>query len=448
MKDKKSLAMIIIVGIVTVLFLCVNSKAFATTGTVVGDNLRVRKEEDTTSEIIDLLDENDKVEILGESGDWYKVKANDKVGYVKKEFIKVQDGAAINNEVTNETTSEEKEENNESEKKEEAQVAENTEEQKEEKQAIAEQPKEVKFSSDVELKTMPLASSIAINNTTADETYTVVCTAGSWAYVKSGNKEGWVLTEKSTAAPAVTETTTETQEQEEEKPEEVKLPEDNMYSNSKTYYVKGSSVNVRDAASKDSDVVKVLNTNAEVEVVGEADTWYIIKINGEKAYVAKSLLSDEKIEVTSRSSDSLDEENDEEESYEEDTSSVPSNPIGSDVVAYAMQFEGYSYVYGTNGPNTFDCSGFVQYVYKHFGISLSRSSSTQANDGVYVSKSDLQPGDVLIFRDTSNSRIGHVGLYIGDGQFIHASNSRTGVIVSSLDTSAYQKRYVCARRIL
>ena len=114
MKDKKSLAMIIIVGIVTVLFLCVNSKAFATTGTVVGDNLRVRKEEDTTSEIIDLLDENDKVEILGESGDWYKVKANDKVGYVKKEFIKVQDGAAINNEVTNETTSEEKEENNES----------------------------------------------------------------------------------------------------------------------------------------------------------------------------------------------------------------------------------------------------------------------------------------------------------------------------------------------
>ena len=446
MKDKKSLAMIIIVGIVTVLFLCVNSKVFATTGTVVGDNLRVRKEENTTSEIIDLLDENDKVEILGESGDWYKVKANDKVGYVKKEFIKVQDGAVINNEITNETTSEEKTETNETENKEEAQTAENTEKQKNEEQPAQEQPKEVKFSADVELRTMPLANSIAINNTNADETYTVVCTAGSWAYVKSGNKEGWVLTEKSTAAQTTTETTTEVQE--EEKPEEVKLPEDEMYSESKTYYVKGSSVNVRDAASKDSDVVKVLNTNAEVEVVGEADSWYIVKVNGEKAYIAKSLLSTEKIEVTSRSSDSLDEENNEEGSYEEDTSSVPSNPIGSDVVAYALQFEGYSYVYGTNGPNTFDCSGFVQYVYKHFGISLSRSSSTQANDGVYVSKDDLEPGDVLIFRDTSNSRIGHVGLYIGGGQFIHASNSRTGVIISSLDTSAYQKRYVCARRIL
>lgn len=451
MKDKKSLAMIIIVGIVTVLFLCVNSKVFATTGTVVGDNLRVRKEENTTSEIVDLLDENDKVEILGESGDWYKVKANDKVGFVKKEFIKVQDGAVINNEVTNETTSEEKNDNNESENKGEAQTTENIEEQKEEQneetKSVTEQPKEVKFGADVELRTMPLANSIAINNTTADETYTVVCTAGSWAYVKSGNKEGWVLTEKSTAVPTATETATEAQG-EEEKPEEVKLPEDEMYSDSKTYYVKGSSVNVRNAASKDSDVVKVLNTNTEVEVVGEADSWYIVKVNGEKAYIAKSLLSTEKIEVTSRSSDSLDEEENGEESYEEDTSSVPSNPIGSDVVAYALQFEGYSYVYGTNGPNTFDCSGFVQYVYKHFGISLSRSSGTQANDGVYVSKSDLQPGDVLIFRDTSNSRIGHVGLYIGDGQFIHASNSRTGVIISSLDTSAYQKRYVCARRIL
>lgn len=448
MKDKKSLAMIIIVGIVIVLFLCVNSKVFATTGTVVGDNLRVRKEENTTSEIIDLLDENDKVEILGENGDWYKVKANGKVGYVKKEFIKVKDEPNTNNETTNETTVEEKTETTPEENNEAAQQSENTEEQKAEEQPAPEQPKEVKFSADVELRTMPLTNSITISSTTADETYTVVSTAGSWAYVKSGNKEGWVLTEKSTAAATTNETEAETQE--EEKPEEVKLPEDKMYSESKTYYVKGSSVNVRNAASKDSDVVKVLNTNAEVEVVGEADSWYIVKVNGDKAYIAKSLLTTEKVEIaTSRSSDSIEENNGaQEESYEEESSSVPSNPIGSDVVAYALQFEGYSYVYGTNGPNTFDCSGFVQYVYKHFGIYLSRSSSTQANDGVYVSKSDLQPGDVLIFRDTSNSRIGHVGLYIGDGQFIHASNSRTGVIISSLDTSAYQKRYVCARRIL
>lgn len=453
MKDKKSMAMIIIVGIVIALFLLVNSRVFAKTGTVVGDNLRVRKEEDASSEIVDLLDVNDKVEIIGENGDWYKVKANGKVGYVKKQFIKVQDGDVTNNETT--TPAAEENQNtasNETTNNEQAQNEENSQSEEnnsEEKKSEPEQPKDVKFDNDVELRTMPVSSGTAISSTSSSETYTVICTAGSWSYVKSGNKEGWVLTEKSTvvATPAseTTNETTTTENTEEAKPEE-KKPEEKMYSNPKTYYVKGTSVNARSAASKESDVVKVLNTNKEVKVVGEADTWYIVELNGDKAYVAKSLLSTEKIEEpTSRSQDSIEESNN---AVEEDTSSVPSNPIGSDVVAYALQFEGYPYVYGTNGPNTFDCSGFVQYVYKHFGISLSRSSSTQANDGVYVSKSDLQPGDVLIFRDTSNSRIGHVGLYIGGGQFIHASTSKTGVKISSLDAGAYQQRYVCARRIL
>lgn len=451
MKDKKSMAMIIIVGIVIVLFLCVNSTVFATTGTVVGDNLRVRKEENSSSEIIDLLNVNDKVEVLGENGDWYKVKVNGKVGYVKKQFIKIQDGSVVNNEVT--TPSDEEIQNTSSSEDAKQNQSEETtkpeETTAEEQKAEPEQLKNVKFYTDVELRTMPVMSSTAISNTSSSETYEIICTAGSWSYVKSENKEGWILTEKSTDATATVETTEETQ-QEENKPEE------EIYSNPKTYYVKGTSVNARSAAAKDSEVVKVLNTNKEVKVIGEIDSWYIVDLDGDKAYVAKSLLSSEKIEEpTSRSQDSLDEnadngdeEDDTSSDYEEDSGSVPSNPIGSDVVNYALQFEGYSYVYGTNGPNTFDCSGFVQYVYKHFGISLSRSSGTQANDGVYVSKSDLEPGDVLIFRDTSNSRIGHVGLYIGDGQFIHASNSRTGVIISSLDTSAYQKRYVCARRIL
>ena len=129
-------------------------------------------------------------------------------------------------------------------------------------------------------------------------------------------------------------------------------------------------------------------------------------------------------------------------------SNSSSSSSGEAVVAYAKKFLGYRYVYGTNGPNTFDCSGFVQYVYKHFGISLSRSSKTQAKDGVAVSKSNLQPGDILIFKNTAKTAIGHVGIYIGNNQFIHASNSRTGVIISSLSTSSYQQRYVTARRVL
>ena len=448
--------MVIFIGIILILFLCVNSTVFATTGTVVGSNLRVRKEESTTSEIIELLDENDKVEVLGESGEWYKIKVNNKVGYVSKQFIKVQNSDnATNNEPVSENNSEavqteQTQENNENEQT----------TAQEEAVAQVQQPKKVKFSADVELKVMPLISTASISSTNSSETYEVISTAGLWSYVKSGEKEGWALTEPSAEVTENSSEAEHTNTQENEKAEETAKTEEpakaevssteKLYSKAKTYYVKGTSVNARSSASKTAEVVKVLNTNNAVKVIGEDESWYVVEINGEKAYIAKSLLSKEEVEVTSRSSNSIAEasEKNNNEEKEEARSSVPSSPIGENVVAYAKTFLGYSYVYGTNGPNTFDCSGFVQYVYKHFGYSLSRSSSTQANDGVAVSKSDLQPGDVLIFRDTSNSRIGHVGIYIGGGEFIHASISRTGVIISSLSTSAYQKRYVGARRIL
>ncbi len=472
MKDKKNMAMIIIVGIVIVLFLCVNTTVFATTGTVVGSELRLRKEESTSSEILDLLDKDAKVEILGENGDWYKVKANGKVGYVNKQYIKVDEGNTIKEESTSENeTKTENNATNEQKINENDIKKENTEnkqpqnnEQAENIQPETAESKNIKVNSDAELKATPLINGIAINTANSNEVYEVISKVGLWSYIKSGEKEGWILTDKTAIVnqetPAQNQEKSPEEENKQEKNEEenkkAESSTEKLYSNSKTYYVKGSSVNARSSASKSSDVVKVLNTNNSVKVIGEDGTWYIVEINGNKAYIAKSLLSTEKVEVTSRSSNSISENNKSAsapvqtkvEQQPEQTAPVASNPSGDAIVAYAKTFLGYRYVYATNGPNTFDCSGFVQYVYKHFGYSLSRSSGTQANDGVAVSKSNLQPGDVLIFRDTSNTRIGHVGIYIGGNQFIHASNSRTGVIISSLSTSAYQKRYVGARRIL
>lgn len=467
MKDKKNMAMIIVVGIIISMFLFVNSTVFATTGTVLTSDLRLRKEGNASSEIMELLDENDQVEILGEDGDWYKVKAKGKVGFVSKQYIKVKEETnVLNNETTqnqenateqaNQTAENAQSQENAAEQT--NQTTQNQENETNVEQNNVEQPKKAKFATATELKVMPLINGSVINSAQDSEIYDVICTAGLWSFVKSETKSGWVLTEKLATVDtekkeetkSSEETSSEQKEETENKEESEKKEEsstEKLYSSAKTYYVKGTAVNARSSANKSSEVVKVLNTNNTVKVTGEDGDWYIVNINGDKAYIAKSLLSKEKIEVTSRSSNSLEEQNKEEKS-EEEPSSVASNPSGSAIVAYAKQFLGYRYVYGTNGPNTFDCSGFVQYVYKHFGYSLSRSSGTQANDGVAVSKSNLEPGDVLIFRDTSNSRIGHVGLYIGGGQFIHASNSRTGVIISDLSTSAYQKRYVGARRIL
>ena len=306
MKDKKNMAMIIIVGIILFLFLCVNSKVFATTGTVVGSNIRVRKEESTTSEIIDLLGENDKVEILGENGDWYKVKANGKIGYVTKQFVKVENQA--NNTVTNTESNQpaENTQNTESNTTEQAQNTESVEKSEEQQNETAEntqtaqaseekkeEPKSVKFQSDAELKVVPLITGSVIGTTSGSEVYEVVNKAGAWSYVKSGNKYGWTLTEKATvienSAPASQETNNEAQAQNQEEAKPEKSETEKLYSKSKTYYVKGSSVNARKSASKTSDVVKVLNTNNEVKVIGEDDSWYIIEIKGDRAYVSKSL---------------------------------------------------------------------------------------------------------------------------------------------------------------
>lgn len=117
---------------------------------------------------------------------------------------------------------------------------------------------------------------------------------------------------------------------------------------------------------------------------------------------------------------------------------------GGDVVSYAMQFLGRPYVYGAEGPNAFDCSGFTQYVYKHFGIYLPRTAYGQRSVGVPVSKDDLAPGDLVLF-----SRPDHVGIYIGGGQFIHASSGAyKAICISSLNSSSYSRRYIGARRVL
>ena len=124
-----------------------------------------------------------------------------------------------------------------------------------------------------------------------------------------------------------------------------------------------------------------------------------------------------------------------------ETKSKKSGTTGEDIIAYAKKYLGHRYVYGTAGPNTFDCSGFTSYVYKHFGYSLNRTSGGQRSNGKKVEKSDLKAGDILCFS-------GHVGLYIGGNKFIHAANPRKGVIISSLSESYYVKTYITARRIL
>lgn len=190
-------------------------------------------------------------------------------------------------------------------------------------------------------------------------------------------------------------------------------------------YVKVTTdtLNVRTGPGTDYDKAGKLYGGRVVKVLGESNGWLQI----ENGYISA--------EFTTPSTAA-------------EAVKAPSSK-GQEVVDYAMGFLGSRYVYGGSSPSGFDCSGFTKYVYKHFGYDLNRSASAQLKNGVSVPKSDLQPGDLVMFRKSGSKKAAsHVGLYIGNNQFIHASTSNTGVIISDLDSSYYTKGFVDARRII
>ncbi|MDO5397108.1 MAG: NlpC/P60 family protein [bacterium] len=125
--------------------------------------------------------------------------------------------------------------------------------------------------------------------------------------------------------------------------------------------------------------------------------------------------------------------------------SVQASEMGQKIVNEASKYLGVPYVWGGTTPSGFDCSGLVQYVLKNLGIDISRVTQTQCKEGVPVAKGDLQPGDLVFFE--SNGDVHHVGIYIGNGQMLHAPRTGDVVKITDMNTPYYSSTYYCARRI-
>ena len=199
----------------------------------------------------------------------------------------------------------------------------------------------------------------------------------------------------------------------------------------------GSTLNVRSGPGTSYDKVATLSDNAVVTIVGIDNGWYKIKTSsGTVGYVSSEYMVTCKDSAGSRGDGTT------------AVATTSNSSMGQEVVAYAKQFMGVPYVYGGNGPNSFDCSGFTSYIYRHFGYRLNRTASTQLSNGTAVSKSELQPGDLVFFRYNTSYPASHVGIYIGNGQFIHASTNKYQVQIDQLNTGHYANVYIAARRIL
>ncbi len=197
---------------------------------------------------------------------------------------------------------------------------------------------------------------------------------------------------------------------------------------SATRYVNASVLNVRDSWSSNAVQVGTLKYGQKVEVTGKCSNgWIQILYNGHLAYVSGKYIS-------------VDLSSDAEEV-------VMGNGTGAEIANFVMEFVGYPYVYGGASPSSgFDCSGLMYYCLSQFGYSMSRVADDQMDQGFAVSYDELAVGDLVFFGYGSYSD--HVGMYIGGGNFVHASTPSSGVRVDSLQQTYYANKYLGARRII
>lgn len=252
-------------------------------------------------------------------------------------------------------------------------------------------------SGNLNVRETPSTSGKLVGKMPKDSACEVLETADGWAHIKSGEVEGYVSLDYLLTGP------------------DAKLRAMELVR--KVVVVNVDGLNVRDQPGTDSAVLTQVPQGEELEYVETLDGWIMVSIDGENAYVSADYVTvEEKLDTAITMTELL---------Y-----GVGVSDVRVELVEYAKQFLGNPYVWGgTSLTKGADCSGFVLSVFKKYGVTLSHSSRAQANEGKKISASELQPGD-LVFYANSSGTINHVALYIGGGQVIHASSPKTGIKIS------------------
>ena len=474
----------------------------ATEVEITGDIINLRQEASTDSTIIIQIAKGEKCELLEEEGNWYRIKYGDYTGYVSKDYAEIvadSSSEESNNTESNNTT---QEENSNTEESNTTQEESNTAEQENNTNSGEEQnttsegssasnsSRTGKTNKNTSVRLVPLINSSRIATLKNNTDVTVIEELNGWAYIQTDEIAGWVRAinldidnSNSTKQPSNEKNEQDTNSNNSGNTDSTNndSSDGNTDNNSnddnnsdttdnstdfskRTMYTKDAT-NIRSKPSTSSDIIMLVSINTALEVIGEEGDWYKVNTSEGEAYVSKDLLSNSRVNITNRGG--IDRTSDSTEKKESTTSKTTTENTGtsssakaSEIVSYAKKFLGVPYVYGGASPSGFDCSGFTMYVYNHFGISMRHGAQAQAKLGEKItanksSKSsllnNLEVGDLVFFLDYETmDEIGHCGIYIGDGNFIHAS-SGSGYCVkinSLLPGEYYNTRYCAARRII
>ena len=426
----------------------------ADTGKVTADVLNLRSGKSLGSSIIGKIPQNTSLTILDDSDNsWFKVQYNGKTGYVSKDYVSLNGGSNIGMGVVNATSLNIRKSGTTSS----ARIG--SLKNGTMINLISESNGWYYMSSGnikgyvcgeyVDVKTIQgtvtadvlnvrsggSLSSPKINSLKQNAKVEILSEEGDWYYVKSGSVKGYVFNEYIKLSGATASNAS-------------------AVSSSSSNPVKGNifkcnvnSLNVRKSPTTSSARVGALvkgNTVTFVEVASDPNWYKVTTSKGVTGYVYKDY-------VTYYSAGSTASRGETASTDKNSNTNSSSSSVADKIIATAKKYLGVKYVWGGSSPNGFDCSGFTQYVFKQHGYNLSRVSRSQATNGTAVSsKSNLKAGDLVFFSSsTGSSVIGHVGIYIGGGQFIPSSSgSKYCVIISSLSEPFYVKTYKAARRII
>lgn len=211
-------------------------------------------------------------------------------------------------------------------------------------------------------------------------------------------------------------------------------------------YIDATALNIRSSSDTSSNVLSTLSLGTQISITDFDGEWYTVKLSdGRVGYASGEYISLNPVQVP-------------------ETSPYVSSPadavirqaptaltysLGKQIVATANEYLGVPYVWAADGPDSFDCSGFTMYVMDLNGISLPHQSGQQYTYGFSVDKGELIAGDLVFFNSNNTQGVAHVGIYIGDNEFIHASSGRANAVtISSLSDDYYTAHYLGARRVI
>ena len=469
----------------------------ATEVEITGDIINLRQEASTDSTIIIQIAKGEKCELIEEEGNWYRIKYGDYTGYVSKDYAEiVADSSSEESKNTESNNNTQEDNSNTTQEESTTTEQENNTNSGEEQNTTSEgssasnSSRTGKTNKNTSVRIVPLINSSRIATLRNNTDVTVIEELNGWAYIQTDEIAGWVRAinldidnSNSTKQPSNEKNEQDTNSNNSGNTDSTNndSSDGNTDNNSnddnnsdttdnstdfskRTMYTKDAT-NIRSKPSTSSDIIMLVSINTALEVIGEEGDWYKVNTSEGEAYVSKDLLSNSRVNITNRGG--IDRTSDSTEKKESTTSKTTTENTGtslsakaSEIVSYAKKFLGVPYVYGGASPSGFDCSGFTMYVYNHFGISMRHGAQAQAKLGEKItanksSKSsllnNLEVGDLVFFLDYETmDEIGHCGIYIGDGNFIHAS-SGSGYCVkinSLLPGEYYNTRYCAARRVL